>query len=96
MAVYQRRTRIVSFRLSEEEYQALYAFSQGNGARSVSDCARDLACKGIEGDPRGDDSVLTAQVQNLRGTVGNLRSELERLMQMAVNKHGGTDLAGYS
>jgi hypothetical protein len=39
------RTRLVSFRLSEEEYQRLKYVCSQKGARSISDGARALLCQ---------------------------------------------------
>lgn len=44
MSVFVRRTRAVSFRVSEEEYKRLQDASMASGAHSVSDYARDLVC----------------------------------------------------
>ena len=40
----KRRSRIVSFRLSDEEYNALKIISATRGARSVSEFTRSVAC----------------------------------------------------
>jgi hypothetical protein len=37
---FDRRIRIVSFRLSEREYRALREFCEANGLRGISDLAR--------------------------------------------------------
>ena len=44
MAVLKPRSRIVSFRLSQEEYEALESTCIAAGARSISDFARSAAC----------------------------------------------------
>jgi uncharacterized tellurite resistance protein B-like protein len=40
MPVYRPRTRLVNFRVNDEEYSALVAACSQNGARSISDFAR--------------------------------------------------------
>jgi UDP-galactopyranose mutase len=40
MGVLKRRTRLISFRLSDEEYQALLQITAAQGARSISDFSR--------------------------------------------------------
>jgi hypothetical protein len=42
MPIGKRRTKLVSFRLSEEEYEELQATCIGEGARSMSEFARAL------------------------------------------------------
>ncbi len=44
MSVPKRRSRIVSFRLSPEEYDSLKNVSASRGARSVSEFTRSVAC----------------------------------------------------
>ena len=44
MAVLKRRSRIVSFRLSQEEYEAVKDTSIAQGARSISGFARAATC----------------------------------------------------
>jgi hypothetical protein len=48
MAVMRKRTRLVSFRLSEQEYEALQSYSMNLGARSISDFARMALCDVLE------------------------------------------------
>src|SRR5690349_15262141 len=48
MAVMRKRTRLVSFRLSEQEYEALQSYSMNLGARSISDFARTALCNVLE------------------------------------------------
>ncbi len=43
MPINKRRSRIVSFRLSQEEYDSLKSVSATRGARSVSDFTRSVA-----------------------------------------------------
>jgi hypothetical protein len=40
MGVLKKRTRLISFRLSDEEYQTLLAITAAQGARSISDFSR--------------------------------------------------------
>jgi len=42
--MFKKRSRTVSFRLSDEEYQALKSVSAQRGARSVSEFTRSVAC----------------------------------------------------
>lgn len=48
MAVFRPRTRLVNFRLSEEEYQQLKESCASSGARSVSDYARAAVLTGAK------------------------------------------------
>jgi len=47
--VFRPRTRLVNFRLSEDEYQELKSTCSKSGARSVSDYARSAVLSGPSG-----------------------------------------------
>jgi hypothetical protein len=78
MNVLKRRTRMVSFRLSEEEYEGLQHICTTVGARSLSDIARDavqrLLSNGTEQKIDGD-----AQLSILHERMDALDHELKRL-----------------
>jgi hypothetical protein len=46
MAVLKPRTRLVNFRVSEDEFQTLKTASETGGARSISDFARSAVLSG--------------------------------------------------
>ena len=48
MSVLKPRNRLVNFRLTEEEYSALYLASGKSGARSLSDFARSAVLRAME------------------------------------------------
>jgi len=67
------RTRLVSFRLSEEEYQRLKFVCSQKGARSISDGARALLCQN-----RGFSDELSPE-NGASAKSGHLIESLERL-----------------
>src|SRR6185295_1438305 len=73
------RTRLVSFRLSEEEYQRLKYVCSQKGARSISDGARALLCQ-IRGLSEEISSDSNAAVKS-----GHLIDSLERL-NIGINR----------
>lgn len=74
----KRRTRIVSFRLTEEEYEALFACCVSTGARSLSDYARSAACGPLsDGKDSGGDGKAEKSIRKLRNRV----EELDRLVR---------------
>ncbi len=80
MAVLKRRSRIVSFRLSPEEYEAIKERCVTEGARSISDFARTSACNSLpprESSQRG--LVSEATIRLLRAKVDELEREVHRL-----------------
>ena len=74
MGVFKRRTRLVSFRLSDEEYQALLEITAAQGARSISDFSRTALCLAVKGN-------LNALSLESEGAVPNHVQDLIRSMQ---------------
>lgn len=72
----KRRTKIVSIRLLDEEYNQLKRLCESRGARSVSDLARD-AMFGLM-----QPSTIEGKVLELDVRLGALREEVARLSRM--------------
>jgi hypothetical protein len=72
LPVYRPRTRLVNFRLSEEEYQQLKETCARSGARSVSDYARSSVLSGA-----AQAGVLAAEFPSSR--MDRIESLLERI-----------------
>lgn len=53
MSVLKPRNRLVNFRLSEEEFQAMHAACEKSGARSLSDFARGAVLHAMQQAERG-------------------------------------------
>ncbi len=68
----KRRTRLVTFRLDEDEYQNLRDRSIAHGARSISDYTRSVLCRLVG-------STTEFSREALEAEVSQLRSEVERL-----------------
>ena len=90
MAILKRRSRMISFRLSEDEYASLRSLCENEGARSVSDLARDAVHRLVRKDSQvevetalraleGRMDTLDLQVQRLNVAVG--QPHVERMRQ---------------
>jgi len=79
MSVLKRRSRIVSFRLLEDEYRALENRCVSEGIRSISDLARSAVCRMIQRGNEPVDQTLEEELCKLRGRMEGLDSELRRL-----------------
>lgn len=70
-----RRTRMISLRLSDAEYDALKTHYRAYGARNVSDLAR-LALQRIVAGPAESEGAVAAKLADLDGRVHALESQL--------------------
>ena len=80
--MFKTRTRMVSFRLSEDEYERLKDLSLMECARSVSEFARAALCKLPTGNGTGNgDSSATAapRMEKLEGAMRQLKLEMRQL-----------------
>jgi hypothetical protein len=70
-----RRSKMISFRLSPEEYRSLQNACAAKGVRSISDLARAAMQNLIFAEP----VVLSDEVRDLKDRVQMLSAELDRL-----------------
>ena len=69
---------MISFRLSDHEFEQLKTTSEAQGARNVSDYAR-LALSGFAST---SDDHLETNIQQLSGELQQLRGDIRRLMEL--------------
>jgi hypothetical protein len=78
---------MISFRLSEEEYEALKGSCSQNGARSVSDLARSAMNQFLgNGHARNYDLSFESELERLNGRVSMLDRAVERLAQIVSSE----------
>jgi hypothetical protein len=82
MVVFKRKTRTLSLRLSEEEYERLRQQSLTQGARSVSDYARETLFRFSGGEPASPSNGLERKMRKLDSEVQVLSLELDRLRHL--------------
>ena len=82
MTVLRKRTRIVSFRVTDDEYDELQKICEAQGAQSISDYTRCLALP-LEHSSHHHVSLLAAQVHDLDSRVEEISRELKRLAAKA-------------
>jgi len=83
MAVMKPRSRMISVRLSEEEYLALRHLCSTTGARSVSDLTRDAMRNVLKGPNREEAS--NGNLEEFRAGMKNLETKVERLEALITN-----------
>ncbi len=71
---------MISFRLSEDEYASLRSLCENEGARSVSDLARDAVHRLIVKDSETDVAVT---LRTLQGRLDTLDLQVQRLSMAA-------------
>ena len=76
-----RKTRTISLRLTEEEFEALKSLYAAHGSRSISDFAR-TAMQNFILEPPKDSFSLELKVQEIDGKVRILGSEVARLSRL--------------
>jgi hypothetical protein len=85
--VFKNRTRMVSFRLSEEEYERLKDLSLMECARSVSDFARAALCRLPNGDGEAPGEAAP-RMDKLEVAVRQLRLEMHQLRLLVEMARG--------
>ena len=75
-----RRTRIVSFRVSEDEYQDLVSLCLTRQARSISDFARLVTLSQFE--PHTSDGKPEGTLHQIHRKLGAIDRELRRLARL--------------
>ncbi len=82
MALLKTRPRMISIRLSVDEYERLKHLCATKGARSLSDVARDAMQRLLMGEPDSGDDQLTARVRELDTRVNILDRQVERVSRL--------------
>ena len=94
MATDRKRSRLVSFRLSEQEYQTLHNSTLIDGARSVSDFARRALCTSLDGNGKGQSAngitVNHETLEQLVTTMSELNRVISRLSVLVETNAQGT------
>ncbi len=80
---------MVSFRLSEEEYEGLKRICMDVGARSLSDIAREAVHR-LLGSDAAPNKNLENQLTLLNGRMDALDHEVKRLIQLMDRSPGDT------
>jgi len=97
MAVLNRKSRMISLRLSNEEYELLHSLYRVHGSRSLSEFARDAMKKVIQ-DSSSESNTntfesrlgdLDVRMQELDVTVGRLVNLIEGRPEAAFSASSG-------
>ena len=94
MGVLKRRTRLVSFRLSDDEYDALLEMTATQGARSISDFSRTALCQAVKANlslrNSESDGEFPSSMRELIKTMQDLGSVITKLSSQIEGDSVGT------
>ena len=77
----RRRTRMISFRVSEQEFELLKTKSESEGARNISEYARLTLCK----NHRAPYDRVEPAVHQLSDEIQQLRAHLLQMTELLAN-----------
>lgn len=95
MAVLRRKSKIVAFRTSADEYDALARSSVEAGARSVAEFARSAVIERVRSSGRvpvgisGDLTTLGKTLRELDDSLGDVSRRIRNLLGSAAEAGGG-------
>ena len=84
MSVTNPRTKLVNFRLSEEEFQNLRTASAQFGARSLSDFARSAVLKSYNGETDAD-GLLHIRLSDLDNKVSAIETNMRQIKEFLTS-----------
>jgi predicted DNA-binding protein len=82
MAVLKRKSRMISLRLSDEEYESLRSLYRLHGSRSVSEFARNAMQKVIGESVSPGGNTLESRIVDLDSKMNSLDHEVARLVHL--------------
>ncbi len=85
MAVLKRKSRMISLRLSDEEYESLRSLYRMHGSRSVSEFARNAMQKVI-GESISPAGTLETRIVELDHKMSSLDHEVARLVSLIESR----------
>ena len=80
----KRRAKMVSIRLSEDEYRRIKEMTEAQGARSVSDVARSAMHLMLANYEAGTEATMEARMQEMDGRLNELGDEIQRLSRLVA------------
>jgi hypothetical protein len=84
MAVYKKRSRIISFRLSEDDYEKLWKTGSLKGARSPCDYARSALREHILNTDGVEQLTASSEIQVLKKRIDEIDRNLMQLSRLVT------------
>lgn len=83
MAVTRPRTRLVFFRVSEDEYRQFLDLCESQGARSLSDLARTAVFRMVDEGATPNRRAIAADLQQIDRDIRTLKQRVGELVRVA-------------
>lgn len=80
---------MISFRVSEQEFEMLKAMSEAEGARSVSDFARLALCRQRPDDRTPPDPTPGDVIERLRSELAEVKAYVRRVVEILEERPTG-------
>jgi len=94
--VYRTRSRLVYFRVSEEEFAEYTRFCQAHGARSLSDMAREAVTQMLDlhkhAGEEADEGLVSERLKSLDDLTRALTDRLEKVHEL-LKQHQSNETA---
>ncbi|WP_321476835.1 ribbon-helix-helix protein, CopG family [uncultured Paludibaculum sp.] len=80
MTLFNKRSKMVSIRLSDDEFRRLREVCEATGARSISDLAREAMHRLVDM-PHNGHAPMESRLEQLDQKVSNLQARLDKLAE---------------
>ena len=80
MSVLRPRTRVVYFRVSEDEFRRFHDLCQLRGERSLSDLARSAMYQMLQNNGKSEEQEMAQKIKELDATIAELNRELRKFL----------------
>ncbi len=89
MLAKERRTRLIRFRVSPEEYESLSQFCASSGARSLSDLARSALQERMRSQTTAHEAGLIEELRKVDQTLREMSGQITELRLLLTEQAGG-------
>lgn len=86
MLAKERRTRLIRFRVSPDEYESLSRFCASSGARSLSDMARSALQQTMRGQTAPGDVAVLDELRRISLALHEMHDEITKLRHLIVER----------
>ncbi|HWR52633.1 MAG TPA: hypothetical protein VN428_16095 [Bryobacteraceae bacterium] len=89
MLVRERRSRLIRFRVSPDEYETLSRFCAASGARSLSDLARSALQQTMRGQGVRSEAGVTQELRRVDETMRAMNDQIAEIWRLLLEREAG-------